>query len=317
MVLKVVQPARKINKATRTRVDTILVTPQSIGEWALPPFQRPLNVNEKVRALALQIKDDDGVIPGVLTIGMLDRKRYLLDGQHRREAFLLSGCVEGYTDVRYAEFDTMAEMGVEFVNLQSQLVRMRPDDVLRGLEASVEGLAIVREKCPFVGYDQVRRNGKSGAVLSMSAALRCWSMSAAEVPTGSGDSAAHVAQKFTVDDAREMVLFLNVAFKAWGRDSEYWRLWANLNLLICMWVYRRTVITQWSPRTPKLTRDQFMGALMALSADSTYLSWLIGRNVGERDRSPCYQRIKSLMVRRISEEMGKKIVFPAPPWASH
>ena len=39
----------------------------------------------EVRALAEQIKGGDGVIPGVLTIGILDKERYVVDGQHRCE----------------------------------------------------------------------------------------------------------------------------------------------------------------------------------------------------------------------------------------
>src|SRR5258708_38238368 len=97
----------KAERATRTRVDTIVVTPSGVRAWHDPPFQRPLRINEKVRALAEAIKTNGGVLPGVVTIGTLLNRIYLLDGQHRREAFLISGLEEGFVDVRYQEFDSI------------------------------------------------------------------------------------------------------------------------------------------------------------------------------------------------------------------
>jgi hypothetical protein len=49
----------------------------------------------------------------------------------------------------------MADMGEEFVNLNSQLVTMRPDDIRRGLEGTIEALPTIRRECPFVGYDMI------------------------------------------------------------------------------------------------------------------------------------------------------------------
>ena len=51
----------------------------------------------------------------------------------------------------------MAEMGDAFVALNSRLVNMRPDDILRGLEGSIPALQEIRASCPFVGYDQIRQ----------------------------------------------------------------------------------------------------------------------------------------------------------------
>lgn len=138
--LKAVPPLiTRAQKTTRTKLDTIVIDPGSVRAWKSPPFQRPLTINAKVKELALNIKQDDGVIPGVLTLGAIGKEVYLLDGQHRREAFLLSECPRGYADVRYHD------MGEEFVNVNTPLVRLRPDDILRGLESSTQALLILRK----------------------------------------------------------------------------------------------------------------------------------------------------------------------------
>lgn len=305
----------KPNKATQTSVDTILVTEEFLkNHWKSPAFQRPLRINAKVMALAEQIKQDRGVIPGVITIGVMGKDHYLLDGQHRCRAFILSGIAEGFCDVRYRHFNTMADMGEEFVNLNSALVRLRPDDILRGLEGTSEALQLIRKKCPFVGYDQIRR-GERAPILGMSVLLRCWYGSSPETPASSGPSAAAVAHSLTVDEAQDCIDFILLAEKAWGRDAEYQRLWSSLNMTLCMWLYRRLVLTQYSGKTPKLNKDQFRACLMSLSAETHYLEWLVGRNLSERDRGPAYTKIKAVFAKRLMADMGvRKVFLPHPPW---
>jgi len=55
---------------------------------------------------------------------------------------------------------------------------------------------------------------------------------------------------------------------------------------------------------------------MSLSADESYLDWLVGRQLRDRDRSPCYGRIRSSFAARFHSETGKKATFPSPAWAS-
>ena len=315
MKLHIVKPSTEAQRSTQTALDTIEVTPDLVRAWKLPPFQRPLRVNDKVLQLAQQIKRDGGVIPGVVVLGVLNKERYLVDGQHRRESFLLSECLTGYVDIRVLYFDTMAEMGEEYVNLNSRLVTMRPDDVLRGMEEAFPAIGRIKEKCRFVGYDNIRRGEKS-PVLSMSALLRCWSASATEVPRTAGGSALTLAQSLSADEADTCIEFLVLAFAAWGRDQTYARLWTNLNLTLCMWLYRRTVITPYSPNTPRLSKEQFRNCLMGLSADTTYPDWLVGRANAQRDSGPAYKRIKELFAKRIEIETGKKPRLPQPAWAS-
>ena len=164
MAVVAIKPTTPFEKKTRTVVDTILVTPEKVRAWKHPLFQRQLRENRKVLALAEQLKTDGGVWPGIVTLGVFEGQTYLIDGQHRAHAFVMSGLAEGYTDVRIHYFNSIADMGDEFVKLNSQLVLLRPDDILRGLEASMPTLARIREQCPFIGYDFVRRSEKAPLV---------------------------------------------------------------------------------------------------------------------------------------------------------
>lgn len=314
-VLKLASPTTKAEKHTRTTLDTLELTPDVVNGWVLPPFQRELHVNPRVEELAAHIRDNEGVISGVLTLGVLGGKTYLLDGQHRRKAFILSECKVGYSDVRICYFETMAEMGEEYVRLNSSLVRMRPDDILRGLEQTSEALMHLRKRCPFVGYDHIRYGDKA-PILSMSMAIRAWRGSAGEMPSSSacGISATTLVQMFTLEDARPMADFMLLALGAWGRDESYVRLWNTLNLSLCMWLYRRLVLTQHSHKVAKMAPEVFSRCLMALSANSNYLDWLAGRRLTERDRSPAYSRIRSIFIERIQEDTGKRTFMPAPAW---
>ena len=314
--------AREAPKAAQSRMDTIIVTQPMVAAWKIPPFQRPLRINDKVRMVTEQVKRDE-VIEGVLTLGKLkhDNSLYIVDGQHRVEAFKLSEIGEAIADVRVVSFSDMGEMADEFVRLNSSLVKMRPDDILRGLESSVPSLQTIRKSCSFVGYDQIRRGG-SGPIVSMSALLRCWYGGRAETPTSSaiGMSATEQAQALDAQSLQSMIAFLSTAHAAWGRDPEYFRLWGNLNLSLCMWLWNRLVMDterSGNKRWIVLNINQFKHCLMQLSADGDYLAWLPGRILGDRDRSPCYGRIKANFVKRLNaDQPGKKIQLPAPAWSS-
>lgn len=306
---------RRAKKATRTIVDTILLTPETIERWLVPPIQRPLRDNNpKVLALVEELKENGGVLPGVLTLGVLSGKCYILDGRHRCRSFQLSGLAEGFADVRTCTFDTMAEMGEEFVRLNSSMVKLNPDDILRGLEPSSPALMRLRKACPFIGYGNVRRGDHANTLLSMSLAIKSWHSSSMDTPTNASRSAIDAAHSMTEDDAVQAAEFYSLLLKAWGRDVEYRRLWLSLNVTMCAWVYRRTVLSRHSARSVELTPNLFVKCLMSLSADQSYLDWLVGRLLNERDRSPCYTRIKSIFAARVLEETRKKAVFPAPAW---
>lgn len=312
--LSIVKPKTAPQRATQTTMDTIAVSRDQVNGWKNPPFQRPLRVNARVKEIADQIRGDE-VIPGIITLGVMGGSTYLLDGQHRREAFLISGVEVGYCDVRVHHFDAMADMGREFVQLNSRISTLRPDDILRGMEGSVEALALIRKECPFVGYDMIRR-GPTAPILSMSLLLRAWYAARAEVPTPSGHSAMSMAETITVDSALQLVKFLKMAFGAWGRDHEYQRLWSSLNMTMVMWLYKRVVLDDDDKRYPGINDQVFVKGMMSLSADAGYLSWLVGRLLHERDRSPAYTRVKNILARRFEHELGRKVRLPQPGWAS-
>ena len=315
MALKLVKPQSEAEKQTKTTTDTWEVTPNEAKSWKLPPFQRPLKVNEKLMAISKEIAETT-IIPGVITIGWLNGERYLIDGQHRREAFLLSETPLGYVDVRIAHYKTMAEMAEEFYKLNSRISVMKPDDYLRALESSEPLLAKIRRRCPFIGYGQIRR-GENSPILSMSAALRMWWASSKDTPTNAGVTGVDGIRQLSDEDAGHMMDFLEMALAAWGKDPEYQRLWTGLNLTICMWLYRRVVLSQQSVRGTKLTADQFKKCLMTMSANADYLEWLRNRNLSEQNRSPAYRRIKQMFAKWIDEETGVKAHLPAPDWAAN
>lgn len=320
-----IRGAKEAPPKNRSSMETLLVTPDILSKWQLPPFQRPLHVNAKVRAMSEQLKVDGGIIPGVFTLGILKGApdiKYLVDGQHRREAALLSGLTEFLVDVRQCRFDDMGEMGEEFVNLNSSIVKLRPDDILRGMEGHIPLLTRIRKECPFVGYDNIRRNAATASV-SMSALLRCWRASYGETPAPSaaGKSAMGLAQELTDDEAHLLIKFMNLARTAWGGDMAYARLWSALNLTICMWLYRRLVVqvvaeNRSLKRSIMIDDVLFKKCLMSLSASSDYLDWLVGRVMSERDRSPCYTRVRAAFSKRIETETRNKPKLPLPHWVS-
>ena len=308
------KPQSKAEKATRTTMDTICFTPDTVRSWKNPPFQRPIKINAKVREMAEGLKTSGGVLPGVITLGYLKNEKlpYKVDGQHRLEGFLLTELPLGYADVRNCFFDDMAEMGEEFIKLQSSLVTMKPDDVLRALEATSTALSRIRAACPYVGYSMIRR-GPGSPIISMSALLRDWSASEREVPSCT-TSSQQLARDLDDVSASNLCRFLKQAVTAWGKDLEYSRMWGALNLSICMWIYRRTVLATFSPRVIRMDDDAFCRCLIALSADRGYYDWLQSRQLTQNDRSPAYGRIKAIFQRRLKEDTGRLYVMPQPMW---
>lgn len=321
MTVHVLKGAREAPRNQRSKMETMLLTPALMKEWLAPPFQRPLKVNDKIRTIASDLREATrGCIEGVITLGQVDgdKQIFLVDGQHRREAALLSELPELLADVRLMRFETMAEMAEEFVRLNMPLVRMNPDDVLRGMEGSLRPLQIIRKACPFVGYGYIRR-GTDSPTLSMSVALRCWKGSYGETPQPGHGSSMHMAQTMTEAEADELTQFLNIARAAWGNDMEYARLWGILNLTMTMWLWHNLVTDR--DRSPmrryvKLNAEQFRKCLMTVSTSGDYLDWLQGRRMCERDRAPSYARLKALFGARLREEKFANQKMPQPPWVT-
>lgn len=309
------KPKTAVEKRTHTTVDTISLHPEQIAKWRRPDGQRPLRENAKVRAIAEAIRVDGGVLPGILTLGVLDGAYWIIDGQHRLHAFGLSGVKEGFADIRYFHATSMADINREYVELNSRLVAMKPDDFLRGMEGSIEALSAIRRACHFVGYDHIYRKGKGVTVLSMAATLRNWKDSQGDTParTGGG-TACDIAIGMPREEIDGLISFLGHAYVAFGREAEYARLWGALNMTLCMWLYRRLVLIQYSQKTVRISGALFQKCLLSVSADGPYQDWLMGRKISERDRTPGYSRLKIIFSRRLEQELGRKIQLPAPAW---
>jgi hypothetical protein len=217
--------------------------------------------------------------------------------------------------VRVHFFNSEAEMGREFVELNSQLVKMCPDDILRALEGTSPILQMIRRGTAVVGYDSIRRNFDTSPTVSMSTIVRAWEYSKSNLPNkrGSLGGVEKMVQCMTVEDAAALVEFVQMAERAFGRDPEYRRLWGSLNLTICMWLFRRSVLDapRKTDRSVRLTKDLFGKCLMRLSASSEYLDWLRARVFSDEHRSPCYMRIKKLFSSEIAQRMGtRKVKLP-------
>ncbi len=316
MMMKLVKPTGEAERATQTTLDTIEITRKLVTSWKVPPFQRDVRVNAQVSRLIEDLQKTN-VIPGTITLGVLDGERYIVDGQHRLHAFISADLPIAYADVRTHYFKTMGDMAQEFVNLNSQLVKLRPDDILKGLEQSNKHMQDLRRKCPYVGYDAIRR-GPSSPVVSMGALLRVWFGSRPDVPSNSSHSSTKCADMLDDQETTDMIKFLQLCFEAWRRDKEYQKLWGSLNLCLCAWLYRRVVLGpagKGQSRSTKLTAEQFKRGLLALSADMNYVDYLVGRNLGDKDRAPAYNRMKGIMAKRHLEETGQKLLLPSPTWA--
>jgi hypothetical protein len=259
------------------------------------------------------------VVPGIITLGKLDGVTFLVDGQHRIEAFRQSGLDEGLADVRICHFETLAEMSDEFVTLNSALVRMTNDDILRGLEATNEHLGALRRRCPFIGYSIVRK-GRSKVTVAMSAALRVWFGTNADTPTN-GPSSFDCAKLLTEDEARRIAHVMGLCYESWGNGEENHRLWGKLNLAMVFWLWRRLVLREGVEKKrggvqiATLTPDQFRLCLLALSANQRYVEWLLGRNLKDRDRSPAYLHVKTIFSGRIGGMGLGRPILPQPDWA--
>jgi len=313
---------RSASRTDRSVTETLLIDRETLDKWQAPPFQRPVRINAKVRELAEELKANGGVIKGTIEIGVIEmgpeRGMYLCDGRHRMEGFILSGMGECIADVSFKHYDNLADMAVDFVELNTRLVNFQPDDILRAFEASSDTLSALRERCPYIGYGNIRRNIHS-PILSMSAVLKQWYGSSFDTPSVGRITAAELVKTLNKAEVEKLAEFMGVAHSAWGHDTAYARLWLALNLTLCMWLWRKLVLDTertGNRRYAVMGHEQFKRCLMALSADGQYLDWLVGRMMGERDRAPCYSRIRLLFAKRAFDDGERKIRMPQPAWST-
>jgi hypothetical protein len=243
-----------------------------------------------------------------------DQTIYLVDGQQRRVSCSLSGLPEFIGDFSMKTYETMLEMAKAYEKFNEHLAMHKPDDKLKAREMWNDNLRQLRIDCPFIGYSNVRRTeDERSPALSMSVALKSWFGSGLATP-GQQAQAIPLVDQLDENQRHRMTVFLITAHTAWGNDRAYGRLWSSLNLILCMYLYRTLVLDPGSRRVP-LPIEMFRKCLMSVSANSTYIDWLEGRRISDRDRSPCYKRLKSIFAERLSKEYGGKPVrLPQPTW---
>lgn len=309
-------------KTSHAKTELKVLTVAEMETWQLPPFQARLKINSKVKEVAEELKVNGGFIAGIIHLGYLAddiaQTSYLVDGQHRRAAAGLSELSEFIAEVHTKTYETMAEMASDFYRLNTYLSKKQPDDILRALEMSIDSLKLIREKCPYVGYDNVRRSSNYSPLVSMAALLRCWRGSDNETPAhASSITSSQLAYELTMEDAAELVQFLATAYSAWGRDIENYRLWTALNMTMCMWLWRKIVrdTERASKRYAHISVEQYKQCLMMVSSSRDYIDWLVGRHMSERDRLPCYRKLRELFVRSLKARNVKNTKMPQPRWA--
>lgn len=313
-------PRESIDATIEVRILTI----GEMEQWNLPPVQGTFRLNKKVLEYVSDLKSNGGIIGGTIRLGRLpnDPRLWLVDGLHRREGARMSGLSEFLAEIRTRDYASMGELADDFVKMNTPLSRKRPDDILRALEENLPALQIIRKQCPFVGYDNIRRCSSTSATVGMTQVLRCWHGASQETPGGFGGSSnpAEIARSLDNADVEQISTFLNTVHGAWGTDAEYYRLWNTLNMTMCMWLFKQLVLTKPDPTRRKkvvsLTVAQFGRCMMSLSAAGDYVDWTLGRNMSERDRSPCYTRIKRVIAARVQQETGRKPNLPQPAWYS-
>ena len=310
------EPPVKAHKGTKTRADYALVNHEVVESWERPFFQRPININRKVKDLASHIAaSNPPALPGVIWLAVYDGRIWIVDGQHRKKSFLISGVPEAFADIMYFYPDSLAEMGQKFRDLNRNLVSMEADDQLRSLEEDVESLKEIRRVCPFIVYG---REKKKKTTLSMSVAIRAWFGALTDIPTWPSEASYELVTNLNKEMTEDLTFFMNLCHSAWGDEPRKAKLWGFLNLIVCAWLYRRLVLSPNSSRSVKLTAKEFQACLVAIGNDQEYVDWLVGRNVAVRDRSPCYTRVKSIIVDYLAQaNKGVRPSLPAPDWAAH
>lgn len=106
---------REAPRKWRSEMETRIISISDVEKWQLPPFQRPLRINDKVRSIADELRANQVEIAGVITLGTIgdDKTLWIIDGQHRLQAFKMSELAEVIGDLRICRFADLAEAAAE------------------------------------------------------------------------------------------------------------------------------------------------------------------------------------------------------------
>jgi hypothetical protein len=313
-VMQLVPKTEVSEPSAGTVMDAKIVSLDEMNSWQRPPFQRDEKLTAKVKDFAAGLKTNGGIVSGLILLGKLrgdETTIYLVDGQQRRLACNTSNEKQFYIEFCLKYYTSFVDMAEDFKRTNGRLVSFRPDDFLRAYEVTHPQLRLLHESCDFLGYSRGGSNHR-GSVLTVSCALKCWFGAMQPSPAVYGQ-ATELAEHLDEIQRQHMTTFFNTAYSAWESDRCNARLWTNLNLLMCMYLYRKLVL---EPRGNPLPKDMFRKCLLSVAANAGYSEWLVGRQQYERDRDPCFKRLKRIFLARLNSEYNGKcrIQFPKPEW---
>ena len=318
------QAARKIGrtmlKSGSVSTELMVLTHRIVEGWERPPFQRPAASAKKVSKLAVKIQDR-GYLLTAIYLGVLDGVTYLVDGQNRREAFIASGLVSIKAPVLTKHYPDgkpgLLEMCEDFLLINEHIQNPSANDKLRALEPTNVCISKIHSKCPFVGYTNLRRKEDS-PIVSMAQVIRALITSGKEVPSSPGKSAVAHAMETKIHEADGLSTFLNVAFKAWGRDKEYKLFWKHMNMSLCLWYFRRMLRGPSIKSQGTVTLEQFHNIFLALLANNRYHAILKkhsgGRMNDPETRDPVCKELRGTIKASLKRDGVKDYYLPKLEW---
>lgn len=299
------------------------VTQAQAAGWVSPPFQRRLILNRKVKAIATTMRATEE-IPGVIVLGVLGGVVYLVDGQHRRQAFKDSGASQGVATVVTFEYADMAEMSSHYRELNSKISFGSPDDTLKAMAFSNDSIKEIKARCPFIGYGTRNRVGANAEnFVSMAAFTNAWNTAGFDALKSSFGSAISFMGSVSTGEAVDIAEAANAMHRAWGVGKEMSSLWKKLNVVCCLWFWRRSVLGwsgsskangSWKRSNQRVPAKDFERGFMSLSANGTYLDWLVGRSNMGKDSQECARRVKLIILDRIESDTGTRPPLPTSSW---
>jgi len=252
-------------------MEVTVISKAEARRWVVPEeVQRKYRETKKHEGLVEYIEENEE-IPDVIMLGTLpnDPTIYIVDGQHRQVKFLASRVNEAFARIRWEEYDTMEQIGLAFYTANGgKSLLTSADDMLRSKHLSSPPLYRLVTECPFIGFDYIRF-GDGGPVMSASAAVKSWIASGLDKPRSAlGKSVGVLVDNVTDEETEDMIRFYKMCYKVWGKDKENRRMWLNINVALCAWLYRRLVLGQKKiGRLSSLTEEEFEYCLATLAAN--------------------------------------------------
>lgn len=311
-----------------SRVVKIKLTPDVIKSWLTPYWQRPVRFNAKGRQLTEDIKLTRK-LDSVMIVGVVKKRNgkfdlYLVDGHHRKAAFLRSGAPYMDIDVKFVYVDKVEELSPLYLNCQEQITKSTANDNLQGLAVTNEVLQHIKSKCEFITYEGVRL-GTIAHSINMSTVVQIWYDSMLDPPKKNtltpSVSITELAKKLTVDDADHIVQFMTLCRDNFEFKKLSSGLWLHINLVLCLWLFRVLVLREvWEGgevyKVKHLTPRQFGVGLLGLKNDKYYLTLMRKKLNSSVDRKEAYQSIAKLFASNLrSCGVVSNPKLPRPQWA--